>query len=110
MYVFQALNGWKNKRGETFDIVILDPPTSSSVGKKKKRWSIKQHDMERVGAVALAACLVKSGGLLWTTTNCAGLSPLKFAKSCRHAGFDNASVVGVLAVESIDHSCLCDLQ
>jgi 23S rRNA (cytosine1962-C5)-methyltransferase len=75
------------KRGETFDIVILDPP-SSSVGKKKKRWSVK-HDMEEL--VALAAPLVKSGGLLWTTTNSAGLSPLKFAKSC-HAGFDNASV------------------
>ena len=29
-------------RGEKFDLVILDPP-STSVGKKKKRWSAARH-------------------------------------------------------------------
>ena len=66
------------KRGERFDIVILDPP-STSVGKKKRRWSIRS-DMDEL--VALAAPLVKKGGLLWTTTNSNSISPIKFAKLC----------------------------
>jgi len=45
------------KRGEQFDIVILDPP-STSVGKKKRRWSVK-NDMDEL--VTMAAALVKSG-------------------------------------------------
>ncbi|CAJ1946304.1 unnamed protein product [Cylindrotheca closterium] len=73
------------KRGEKFDIVILDPP-SSSVGKKKKRWSVR-NDMHEL--VALAAPLVKKGGLLWTTTNSASLTPIKFARSCER-GFEQA--------------------
>ena len=32
--------------------------------------------------VALAAPLVKKGGLLWTTTNSNSISPIKFAKLC----------------------------
>ena len=80
------------KRGEKYDIVILDPP-SSSVGKKKKRWSIK-NDMPEL--VALAAQVVKKGGLLWTTTNSASVTPVKFAKLCRQglndAGMDSAKL------------------
>lgn len=76
-----------SKRGETFDIVILDPP-SSSVGKKKRRWSVK-NDMDEL--VQLAAPLVKKGGLLWTTTNSGSISPMKFANLCRK-GFDDAGV------------------
>lgn len=75
------------KRGEKFDIVILDPP-SSSVGKKKKRWSVKR-DMDEL--VALAAPLVKKGGLLWTTTNSASMSPVKFARICKR-GLDNVGL------------------
>lgn len=77
------------KRGEKFDIVILDPP-SSSVGKKKRRWSVK-NDMDEL--VALAAPLVKEGGLLWTTTNSAGLSPIKFARLCKR-GLDSVGLEG----------------
>jgi 23S rRNA (cytosine1962-C5)-methyltransferase len=77
-------------RGEKFDIVILDPP-SSSVGKKKRRWSVK-NDMEEL--VQLAAPLVKKGGLLWTTTNSASISPLKFANQCRN-GLENAGIKSV---------------
>ena len=73
------------KRGEQFDIVIVDPP-SSSVGRKKKRWSVK-NDMAEL--VALAAPLVKKGGLLWTTTNSASLSPVKFANLCK-SGLDDS--------------------
>jgi len=75
------------KRGEKFDIVILDPP-SSSVGKKKKRWSVNR-DMAEL--VELAAPLVKKGGLLWTTTNSASLDPLKFTSLCQK-GFENAGI------------------
>eukprot|EP00536_Pseudo-nitzschia_multiseries_P011002 jgi/Psemu1/27583/gm1.27583_g len=76
-----------SKRGEKFDIVILDPP-SSSVGKKKKRWSVNR-DMAEL--VQLAAPLVKKGGLLWTTTNSASLPPIKFATLCQK-GFAQASI------------------
>ncbi|KAL7556237.1 hypothetical protein ACA910_017391 [Epithemia clementina (nom. ined.)] len=72
------------KRGETFDIVILDPPTASFVGgRKKKRWSVQQ-DTEEL--VALAAQLVQpgGGGLLWTTTNHAGISAAQWARLCRN--------------------------
>ena len=65
----------------------MDPP-STSVGKKKKRWSIKR-DMDEL--VALAAPLVKDGGLLWTTTNCASISTQKFAKLCKK-GLDSVGL------------------
>ena len=72
------------KRGEQFDIIILDPP-STSVGKKKRRWSVK-NDMDEL--VTMAAMLVKRGGLLFTTTNSASLRPEKFAKMCKKGLFD----------------------
>lgn len=75
------------KRGEKYDIVIIDPP-SSSVGRKKKRWSVK-NDMDEL--VAIAAPLVRSGGLLWTTTNSAGIHPIKFARLCRK-GLQDAGI------------------
>lgn len=80
------------KRGEKYDIVILDPP-SSSVGKKKRRWSVK-NDMDEL--VALAAPLVKEGGLLWTTTNSGSMSLVKFARACKRGlesvGLENAKL------------------
>jgi 23S rRNA (cytosine1962-C5)-methyltransferase len=75
------------KRGEKFDIVILDPP-SSSVGKKKRRWSVK-NDIDEL--VELAAPLVKKGGLLWTTTNSGSIPPLKFAQQCQK-GLEKAGI------------------
>mmetsp|Transcript_22454 Transcript_22454/g.52993 ORF Transcript_22454/g.52993 Transcript_22454/m.52993 type:complete len:598 (+) Transcript_22454:443-2236(+) len=75
------------KRGEKYDIVILDPP-SSSVGTKKRRWSVK-NDFDEL--VQLAAPLVKKGGLLWTTTNSASVSSLRFASLCQK-GFEEAGV------------------
>jgi 23S rRNA (cytosine1962-C5)-methyltransferase len=76
------------KRGEKYDIVILDPPSSSVGGRKKKRWSVK-NDMDEL--VALASGLVKKGGLLWTTTNSASIHPIKFARLCRK-GLEDAGI------------------
>lgn len=76
------------KRGEKYDIVILDPPSSSVGGRKKKRWSVK-NDMDEL--VALASTLVKKGGILWTTTNSASLHPIKFARLCRK-GLEDAGI------------------
>ena len=75
------------KRGETYDIVILDPPSASFVGgRKKKRWSVQQDTPE---LVALAAKLVQPGGLLWTTTNHAGISALQWARLCQKGLLDH---------------------
>jgi 23S rRNA (cytosine1962-C5)-methyltransferase len=75
-----------SKRNELYDIVILDPP-STSIGQKRKRWSIQ--DMDEL--VALAVGLVKKGGVLWTTTNSASMPATKFARLCRK-GFVDAGV------------------
>ncbi|CAB9520627.1 large subunit methyltransferase I [Seminavis robusta] len=85
------------KRGEKYDIVILDPPSASVGGKKKKRWSIKK-DMPEL--VALAAKVVKKGGLLLTTTNSASLSPVKFARLCRR-GLEDAGLGSSAKLERI---------
>jgi len=58
-----------------FDVVILDPPTTST-GTAKKRWSAAKDYPE---LVALAAPLVAPGGALWCTTNHRGTSPHAFA-------------------------------
>ena len=57
--------------------MILDPP-STSVGKKKKRWSVK-NDMAEL--VSLAAPLL-------TTTNLASLRTEKFGNMCRKGLLD----------------------
>ncbi|KAL3805203.1 hypothetical protein ACHAW5_003626 [Stephanodiscus triporus] len=88
------------RRNELFDVVILDPP-STSVGKKKKRWSVKS-DMAEL--VTLAAPLVKSGGLLFTTTNSASLRAEKFVNMCKKglmdAGIPNARLERVSPMPS----------
>lgn len=88
------------KRGDKFDIVIVDPP-STSVGKKKKRWSAR-NDYDEL--VSLAAPLVKEGGLLWTTTNSQQIHPIKFARMCKkgldYAGIPNAKLERVAAMPS----------
>jgi 23S rRNA (cytosine1962-C5)-methyltransferase len=78
------------KRGEKFDIVILDPPGTSVGGKKKSRWSAK-NDYDEL--VTLAAPLVKPGGLLLTTTNLASMPPLKFVRIVKK-GLVEANVPG----------------
>jgi 23S rRNA (cytosine1962-C5)-methyltransferase len=63
------------KRGEQFDLVICDPP-STSVGTRKKRWSAAK---DYGTLVQLLSPLVAPGGRLWTATNHRGLSPARFA-------------------------------
>ncbi len=65
------------KRGERFDLIILDPP-STSVGKKKKRWSAARDYPE---LVSLTLPLLNPGGRLLTCTNSRKLTPYKFARS-----------------------------
>ena len=67
------------RRGERFDLVVLDPP-GTSVGRRKKRWSATRDYHE---LVALAAPLVSPGGRLWTATNVRKLLPRRFARLVR---------------------------
>jgi 23S rRNA (cytosine1962-C5)-methyltransferase len=64
------------KRGERFEMIILDPP-STSVGKAKKRWSAKRDYPE---LVQLALPLLAPGGRLMTSTNHRQLTPARFAQ------------------------------
>ncbi len=64
------------RRGERFDLVILDPP-STSIGTKKRRWSARKDYPE---LVQMAASLVAPGGALWTATNHRGIPPRRFAR------------------------------
>jgi len=63
------------KRGERFDLVIVDPP-STSLGADGKRFSAgRDYD----ALAALAAPLVAPAGALWTITNHRATSPAAFA-------------------------------
>jgi 23S rRNA (cytosine1962-C5)-methyltransferase len=64
------------KRGEKFDLIILDPP-STSVGTKRKRWSAAK-DYPQL--IELTLPLLSPGGRLITATNHRKLTPYKFAK------------------------------
>jgi 23S rRNA (cytosine1962-C5)-methyltransferase len=61
------------RRGQTFDVVILDPPSFSTV--KKSRWAAEKDSGE---LAALAARSVAPGGLLVACSNHAGLSRRQF--------------------------------
>ena len=81
-------------RGETFDVVMLDPPSTSTVD--GKRWSAQRD----YGALAaLCAPLVNlDGGLLCCTTNARKLRPRKFARVCSAALDDFAADRGLSIV------------
>ena len=81
-------------RGETFDVVMLDPPSTSTVN--GKRWSAQRD----YGALAaLCAPLVNpDGGLLCATTNARKLRPRKFARVCSAALDDFAADRGLSIV------------
>ncbi|MFN3202591.1 MAG: pseudouridine synthase [Bradymonadia bacterium] len=69
------------RRGEKFDVIILDPP-STSVGKKGKRWSAAR---DYGSLVEAAAPLMAPGGALWTCTNYHKLTPARFARDVAQA-------------------------
>ena len=64
------------KRGERFDLIILDPP-STSVGTKRKRWSAAK-DYPQL--IEMTLPLLAPGGRLVTATNHRKLTPYKFAR------------------------------
>jgi 23S rRNA (cytosine1962-C5)-methyltransferase len=77
--VFEWLQRFKH-RNETFDVVILDPPSTST--SKGKRWSAAR-DYATLAKAALP--LVKPGGALWATTNSRALLPRQFAHQIQRA-------------------------
>lgn len=63
------------KRGERFDLIILDPP-STSVGTKRKRWSAAK---DYPALIELTLPLLAAGGRILTATNHRKLTPHRFA-------------------------------
>ncbi|MBI5685689.1 MAG: class I SAM-dependent methyltransferase [Verrucomicrobia bacterium] len=62
------------KKGRSYDMVLLDPPTFSKV--KKGRPFSAEKDYAKL--VALAEPLVKAGGTLFCSTNARSLNPQRF--------------------------------
>ncbi|MCA9528385.1 MAG: hypothetical protein KC549_19005, partial [Myxococcales bacterium] len=63
------------------DLIILDPP-STSTGPRKKRWSAARDYPE---LVALALPLLRPGGCLWTVTNHRATPAHRFARKVAEA-------------------------
>jgi 23S rRNA (cytosine1962-C5)-methyltransferase len=59
------------REGETYDVVIVDPPTYSAA--KAGVWSMRKDYPE---LIARAVRLLPSGGLLWLSANSRDLPPL----------------------------------
>jgi len=72
------------REGETFDVIVVDPPTYSAA--RAGAWSMRKDYPELIGR---AAALLAPGGLLWLSANSRELAPLPqlardaFAKSGR---------------------------
>ena len=62
------------KKGRTFDVVLLDPPTFS----QSKESGVFRAEKDYGRLVALALPLLKPEGILFASTNCATLSPEEF--------------------------------
>ena len=54
------------KKGRTFDLVLVDPPSSSAAKRGKKRWSVER---DLFTLVETAAQLCAPGGTLFVSTN-----------------------------------------
>jgi len=65
------------KKGRQFDAVLLDPPTFS----QSKESGVFRAEKDYGRLVALALPLLKSGGVLFASTNCATLAPEEFLAS-----------------------------
>lgn len=89
------------KRGERFDLVILDPP-STSVGTTKRRWSAAKDYPE---LVRLALPLVAPGGRLWTATNHRKSSPERFAALVAQ-GHGGALTLERVCPPAVDFPCV----
>ncbi len=69
------------KRGRRFDVVLLDPPTFSTA--RTSGVFQAERDYNRLAQAALA--VLKPGGVLFASTNAAGLAPAKFLETLRKA-------------------------
>ncbi|SMB91497.1 class I SAM-dependent rRNA methyltransferase [Deinococcus hopiensis] len=78
------------RRGDTFDLVILDPP--SFARGKSGMWRAER---DYAGLVALAARVVEPGGQLLAVTNHAGVSPRSF-EGMGGTGLDQAGRRGAV--------------
>jgi 23S rRNA (cytosine1962-C5)-methyltransferase len=59
------------REGQTFDVIIVDPPTYSAA--RAGAWSMRKDYPE---LIARAAAILSSGGLLWLSANARDLPPL----------------------------------
>jgi 23S rRNA (cytosine1962-C5)-methyltransferase len=78
-FIYGDAFGWLkrlSKKGRRFDVVILDPPTFSH----SKEWGAFQAQMDYGKLVDLALPLLKSGGVLFASTNAATWKPEEFLK------------------------------
>ncbi|NBR84922.1 MAG: RluA family pseudouridine synthase [Proteobacteria bacterium] len=62
------------KKGRTFDVVLLDPPTFS----QSKESGVFRAEKDYGRLVALALPLLRPDGILFASTNCATLAPEEF--------------------------------
>jgi 23S rRNA (cytosine1962-C5)-methyltransferase len=69
------------RRGELFDVVVLDPPSYSST--KRARF-VAEDDYSKLAAAALA--IVSEGGVLLACTNHRGISGARFRRQLFDAG------------------------
>lgn len=69
------------RRRRTFDVVLLDPPTFSR-GKRGGAFQVEKHLGD---LVRLALPLLRPGGVLFCSTNAAGLAPDTFLARVREA-------------------------
>jgi len=85
------------KRGQAWDIVVLDPPTFSTT--KKGRAFQAERDYEELETLAIA--LVARGGTLFCSTNQRTLAPDRFEGSLREAARQTARVIASVEFETL---------
>ena len=66
------------KKGRQFDAVLLDPPTFS----QSKESGVFRAEKDYGKLILLTLPLLKPGGVLFASTNCATLSPEEFLATC----------------------------
>ena len=94
--VFEWLNRFR-KRGQTWDIVMLDPPTFSTT--KKGCAFQAARDYEKLEALAMR--VVARGGTLFCSTNQRTLAADKFEESLRAAARAAGRVIASLEFETL---------
>jgi len=90
------------KKGRTFDVVLLDPPSTSTTGKGPGRRWVAERDLHAL--VALGAAVVAPGGTLFVSTN---LHRLRWPRFLDHisTGLATAGRTGTVETQTLplDH-------